>query len=448
MKVGQLIELNIEKMNYGGQGIGRYEGIVVFVSRTSPGDLIRARITKVKRNYAVGEILEILKPSSRRAEPVCPHYEVCGGCQLQHISYEEQLNIKTQNVKELLGRIGGNYEVEVKPIIGAEARFFYRNKGIFHCQSGPDLAKVGLIGRGGREVVPVSKCYIMSELGNNVLRVVREWLGAIFSGRPWPVKLIMVRADTAGEDAMAVLVADEPSADDVEFLKAGAAHVSALVGKEVSLWLSFERRSLNANLGTRFLHLAGKERIREKIGEARYELSPESFLQVNTEQAHKLYQVVERYAEPMSDEVALDIYSGSGGIALHLAARLKEVYAIEIERSATLDAMHSAAINGIGNCHFLSGKAEKIMRKLFIKGLKPQLAALDPPRAGCSKAIIELLAKMMVSKLVYVSCNPATLARDLAYMDQFGYRALEVQPLDMFPQTYHIECVARIAKNG
>ena len=439
LQEGDRISLTIERLNYGGSGIGYHRGRVIFVPRTAPGDEVLTEILEVKKHYALGILRDLLHPSPLRTVPPCRYYSLCGGCQLQHLTYSSQLSMKSEIVRETLERIGKLTQVPVREMIGASEPFHYRNKGTYHIDSDHEKPLVGFVSLDKKSVIDIEECLIQEPLSHQIFKKGREALtGAI--ERDHAYRALMIRVGRNSKEGMAVFIARETPQSRSDLLRT--------FSKEppISLWLNINRRKNHSNLGDEFEHIGGLPSITETIGHVNYLISPESFFQVNTAQTEKLYNLVLHYANPQSDEILLDLYSGTGGIALYLARFCRAVYGFELNRKATQDAEENARLNGITNCSFRTGKVETTLLKFFTKQISPHTAVLDPPRAGCSPKVLDLLAKMKIKKIVYVSCSPPTLARDLKILKGLGYQILEVQPIDMFPQTYHIEAVTALTR--
>ncbi|MBI2877375.1 MAG: 23S rRNA (uracil(1939)-C(5))-methyltransferase RlmD [Candidatus Tectomicrobia bacterium] len=452
---GDVIRLRIEKLVYGGQGLGYAEEQAVFVARAAPGDELQVRIIKAKRGYAVGEILEILCPSPLRVSPPSPYYERCGGCQLQHLGYAEQLQAKFQQVRETLVRLGGLPDPPVRDILPADQPFGYRNKAIYHARVSPEgRLLLGLMGGKGDEVVEVASCLLQPESSNRALARVRAALERAIQGAaidPALFRHVMIRTSEATGQTLGVVVVRQRTFAGKDRLLEELAQERADID---SCWLNVNSRADHSTLGPEYERLWGPTHLRERLCGMAFDISPEAFFQVNIRQTEKLLAVVKDYAALTGREIVLDLYCGTGAIAICLAPQCHLAYGIEVSRSATLDAIRNAQINGLDNCRFRTGKVEKLMRKLLARDFRtdapgssaPRVAILDPPRGGCLPEVLEGLAKMRVERVVYVSCSPPTLARDLKRLKRLGYDLVEVQPLDMFPQTYHIECVALLSQ--
>ena len=416
--------------------------MAVFVSRTAPGDRIKARITQIRRHYAVGELVELLDPSPQRVFPPCPYYERCGGCQLQHMSYRDQLQAKTDQVIETLERIGAFHVPPVQDISPAESPFGYRNKAVYHCQVSEGRLLIGLVGINRDEVIDLNHCPLQSENSNRVSARIRSALERTANQTSLDQSILrhlVIRTSEVTGLAIAVLVVRRHSFPGKDYLIQELEKEK----KEIdSLWLNVNSRLDHSVLGEEYEPIWGPPYLREQVGGLMFDISLAAFFQVNTQQTEKLIDIIRDYAALTGKETVLDLYGGVGLFSLALADRSQSVYDIEMIRPATLDAIHNAELNDITNCCFRTGKAERLMQKLFVQGLRPHIAILDPPRRGCHSKVLDFLPKMGIRRILYVSCSPPTLSRDLKALIERGYRLQEVQPLDMFPQTYHMECVA------
>lgn len=462
-KRGEVVELRVEKLAYGGQGVARLDGYVVFVRDAIPGDRVLGRILKKKRDYAEARIEELLQPSPDRIEPQCPYHGFCGGCQWQHLRYERQLRYKREYVLEALARLGGIENVQVHDVIPSERQFSYRNKMEFSFSDRrwylPDEFErrqgethgdcaLGLHIPGTfSKVIDLDACLLQEEEGNRILQdvkgLVKEsgipvyglkshqgfWrfltLRSSFSYGQWMVNLV-----TAGEERGLL----EHMAQALQRL-----HPSI---KTVVNSINTKRAAIA--LGEREVVLSGEGVIRDRIGPYEFRISANSFFQSNSLAAETLYNKVLEYAELGGSEVVLDLYSGTGTIPMFLSRGAREVIGMELEESAVNDAIANARENGIGNCRFVCGDIRNTLPHL---GQIPDVLVIDPPRAGLHKDILSKVLDLPVGRIVYVSCNPTTLARDLSAMSR-DYEIVEVQPVDMFPQTYHVESVARLVRRN
>ena len=430
--------VTIERLAYGGNGVGSLGGLVVFVPRTAPGDVVDVQLVSQRRHYAVGEVTALRHSSPWRVAAPCPLYEQCGGCHLQHLSYTRQLAAKTAQVQDCLIRIGKLTDVVVAPTLGSPQPFAYRNKVVYHYdrQSGT----LGLIDRHNQRIVDVPRCLISDARADTVMAQIR----ALATTQPvlrHALHQVQVQVGQRSAEVLVTVIVREPVpvALHQPLWEAVRRHATGL-------WLHVKTQDTPAVFHGTTTAIAGAEVIRERVGPHWFRIEPQAFFQVNTVQMERLYQLVRDAAALRGTEVVLDLYSGGGTIALMLAPFCAQVYAVEVQRQATLLAMRQATALGVSNCHFRTGKVERILYRYLAQGLRPDLAVLDPPRAGCEMEALQALAALRLPRLIYVSCSPPTLARDLQRLAALGYQTAGVQPLDMFPQTYHIECVATLKR--
>lgn len=430
--------LTIVRQTYGGRGLGYLDGLSVFVPRTAPGDVIEMRLVEQRRRYAFGEIVAIRSPSPWRVQAPCPLYDQCGGCHLQHLGYARQLSVKTAQVRECLERLGKLSDVPVAPILGSPRPFAYRNKVLYHYDR--TSGALGLVSRQGQQILDVPGCLISAPRADAIMGRVRDLAAACPALRQTLHQVQVQVGQRTGDVLVTVIVHQDPESEVLRRLR------DRLRDLATGLWLHVKARQTSAVFSGRSTPLAGAEVIHERVGSHRFRIEPQAFFQVNTVQMERLYHLVRQTAALRGHEVVLDLYSGGGTIALTLAPYGREIYAVEVNRQATLSAMRQAEASGITNCHFRTGKVERILSRYRAQGLQPELAVLDPPRAGCRPEALQALAALRIPRLIYVSCSPPTLARDLRRLHDLGYRTTQVQPLDMFPQTYHIECVATLVR--
>ncbi|MCG0239826.1 MAG: 23S rRNA (uracil(1939)-C(5))-methyltransferase RlmD [Firmicutes bacterium] len=447
---GETLELEVYGLGHAGEGVARYQNFALFIPWALPGDRIRARVTEVKKNFGRAALEAVLTPSPQRVEPRCPVYAECGGCQLQHLDYAAQLAAKREQVQNALARIGGLREVTVHPTLGMADPWRYRNKAQFPIGRQGDRVVAGFFAPGTHRIVDIDDCWIQHPVANRILREVKRLV--VKYGVPvydeathtGVLRHVLVRVARSGRDAMAVLVTATP---DLPYDHEIAGELMAAIPELVSLWQNINPERTNVILGAESVHLAGQEGLVDRIGDLEFLISPRSFYQVNPAQTEVLYRKALEYADLQGDEVVVDAYAGIGTISLFLARRARHVYGIEEVPEAVADARANAARNGIGNATFLQGRVEEWLPRLQAEGLRPEVIVFDPPRKGCEPEVLEAAAAMAPRRMVYVSCNPATLARDLGILARHGYRAVEVQPVDMFPHTHHVEAVARIDRS-
>lgn len=447
-------ELEITGLTHRGQGVGRVGGQVVFVPFAVPGDRVQVRITERKKNYWVGEIRTLVKPSLSRLDPLCSVFRPCGGCTLQSLSYPAQLEWKTTQVREVLRRIGHLDCVKVHPTVPSPEPWGYRNKAGFPVGKEGGILVAGCYAAGTHRIVDTRECLIQHRLNNSILNRARDLIDQMGltvyderSGRGL-VRHIMARVGTGTGEAMAILVTSiRRFPQGYEFGRRMLEGVPGLV----SVVQNVNEERTNIVLGKENRLLAGKPHIDDvmgddEIGRLRFRVSPLSFYQVNTKQAVNLYRHVLRYAGLTGTETVVDLYTGVGTIALFLAKRAQAVIGVEEAITAVADARVNAYLNGVKNVEFVAGRAEKVLPGLTERGLRAQVVVLDPPRAGCDEEVLKACLRMQPSRMVYISCYPATLARDLAYLKGHQYRVEEVRPVDMFPMTTHVECVTLMSK--
>ena len=469
MQKNDIIELKIEDITEQGEGIGKVSGYALFVKDTVPGDYVRAKVIKAKKNYGYAKLMEVLTPSADRVSPRCPAAGPCGGCQLQAMRYPAQLDFKRKKAGEHLRRIGGFtvlYEkdpqrcplpentVYVEPVLGMDDPWEYRNKFLVPVRKSRDnRIMTGFYAGRTHAVIETPHCFLGEAVYDEILAVVRGFMTA-FGIEPYDevsgkgiVRHVMIRKGKHTGQIMVCLVINRNRLPHAEAL---AERLSAVPGvTSFSLCVNTSRD--NVIMGDRIIPVYGDPYIEDLIGDVKYRISPLSFFQVNPEQTEKLYGKVLEYADLTGKETVWDLYCGTGTISLFLAREAGHVYGVEIVPEAIEDAKHNAAANGIGNASFFCGKAEEVMPELLKAGaegtLTADIAVVDPPRKGCDAALIETLLEMKPAKIIYVSCDSATLARDLKLLCAEGQFAVrKVQPVDMFPQSGGIETVVKLER--
>ena len=458
IRKGDIVELLIDRMAFGGQGIARLDGLVIFVKGAIPGDRVRALIFRKKKAYAEARIEEILVPSSDRIQAPCPHFGICGGCQWQHATYARQLEYKRAHVEETLSHIGSLSGIEVHDPIPSEKHFGYRNKMEFSFSDRPWLPHPPLE-KGGEagfalglhvpgtfdKIIDVDACLLQQERGNEILREVKRF--AKQSGLPayglrshegfW--RFLTLRHSACLDEWMVnVVTSDERSSVILPL----AQRLTALFPNVKTMVNNVSARKASIAVGEREVVLAGAGMIQDKIGGATFQISANSFFQTNSLGAERLYGKVVEFAELTGKETVVDLYSGTGTIPIFLANSASRVIGMEIAESAIVDARGNCEANGIENCEFILGD---IRENLTLLSIRPQVMIIDPPRTGMHQDVLSRVLEIGAERIVYVSCNPATLARDLGRMQEH-YQILEIQPVDMFPHTYHIECVTKLEK--
>ena len=436
-------QIKITGLGSNGEGVGKIGELVVFVEGALPDEEILIEIETRKKNYAIGRLIEILKPSSERMEPFCPIYADCGGCQLQHLSYSAQLKWKRQQVVDAIERIGKISGVEVFDTLGMENPLRYRNKMQF--PAGKNL-KIGCYARGSHKIIDTSSCMIQNAQNDKILAAVRK-IAKNFNIQPYNedthrgfLRHVMGRVGSNGEFMIVLVTATKNFPNEKNFVRALLKELPNVT----SIQQNVQTFHNNVILGRETRILYGKSTIHDKIGNLRFNISARSFFQVNTAQAEILYKTALNFANLHGNELILDVYCGTGTISLFMAKKARKVIGIEVVSSAIADAIKNSRENHIKNAEFIVGDAVNILPRINDYA---EVVIVDPPRAGCDKKVLETISTMNPEKIIYVSCNPATLARDLKILDDFGYKTKKIQPVDMFPFTSHVECVAQLINN-
>ncbi len=451
VRPGQEIEVTVHGLGSSGEGVARYEGLTIFVPGGAPGDRLLARVQEVKRNYARAALVQVLEPSPDRVTPVCPVAGECGGCPLQHIAYEAQLRLKRQQVVDALERLGKLSGVTVHPTLGMAEPWEYRNKAQFPVGWRAGRVIAGFFAPGTHRIVDIERCAIQHPVANRILAAVKELAGRY--GVPiydegthtGVLRHVLARVGRRTGEAMAVLVTNGPEFPHGRTI---ARELMARIPELVSVVQNINPVRTNVVLGRESRVLAGRDSITDSIGDLEFSISPVSFFQVNPAQTEVLYGKALEYAGLTGSETVIDLYCGIGTISLFLARQCREVIGVEWVEEAVEDARENAARNGIRNVRFIAGDAAVEMPRLAAEGVRADVVVLDPPRKGCEEPVLEAIAQMAPRRVVYVSCNAASLARDLGRLAGMGYRTVEVQPVDMFPHTAHVECVARVEREG
>ena len=449
-----LLSLSITNTNAKGFGVGRVNDFVLLVDGGLTGDTLEVQVVKVKSRYGYAKLLRIITPAPHRIESPCPVSTQCGGCQFQHCDYKGQLLIKKQIVTDALTRVGGLTNPPVRDVLGMESPTRYRNKGVFPVvpAQNDDGFAIGMYAARSHRIVEINDCLLQHPAAIRVLFVVKDYLRQ-HKITPYDevehkgqMRQIMVRTTWATGEIMVVLVANAdtlPGLDDLIQVTKEKAGVTTLL-------LSTHKTRSNAVLGDDFRVLSGKGYIEERIGGVRYRISAPSFFQVNSTQVKVLYDTALTMAGDTTH--LLDAHVGAGGITLYAAARANHqgralhVTGVDIVAPAITNAMENAALNHITNTRFITGAAEEVIPDLLTNGLKPDVVFLDPPRRGCELPLLEALITAQIQKIVYISCDPATLARDVKILCNRGYILEIVQPVDMFPMTGHVEVVALLRR--
>lgn len=513
LKKNDLFEMEIEDLGNEGEGIGRLEGFTFFVKDALPGDVIRARVIKLKKNYGFARLEEIIIPSDDRVEPRCPVARPCGGCQLQHMSYPRQLEYKQQKVRSCLERIAGIQNPVLEPIQGMDEPYYYRNKAQFPVGTGKDgQLAIGFYAGHTHSIIDSTHCYIQARVNEYLTAAVREYLTEcqipvydeeshrglvrhiltrvgfstgeimvclVINGTRLPKSDQLLKKLQSGIEQYNRITKEELSADSELIKPANAFYSEVKVtggfaegiteGQKASLsegtaegerqqevtfqlqcfCLNINRERTNVILGTEIVPIYGEPYITDYIGEVKYQISPLSFYQVNPVQTKRLYQQALEYADISGNEIVWDLYCGIGTLSLFLARKARQVYGVEIVPQAIEDARKNAAINEITNAEFFVGAAEDVLPAQYEKSggtMRADIIVVDPPRKGCEESLLETVVAMEPEKVIYVSCDPATLARDVKYLKGKGYEFVKARAFDQFGQSGHVESVCLMSR--
>ncbi len=441
MKKNDVFEIEITGTTEEGDGVGRAEGMAVFVPYALLGERVRVLIVKVLKNYAAGKLMEVISPSPNRTKSQCPYFYKCGGCRYWNVSYETELEYKRQKVEDCIRRIA-KLDLTVPPVLGAENTCGYRNKGQFPVSRDG----IGIYAQHSHRVIDIEGCIIQDKTNPDVLKSVRQWMSEYnieaydeASGKGC-VRHIYTRCGDSG--IMVCIVSNTekiPHTDElVNILRENIEGLSGVLQ-------NYNNKRTNVVLGTRFRTLWGRDYILDKLGDCTFKLSPLSFYQVNKAQTEILYSVARDFAELSGGEIVWDLYCGTGTIGQFMAKSAKKIVGIEVIPQAIANAKENAELNGIKNCEYHCGTAEEIAPKL--KGDTPDVVILDPPRKGCEESLLRTVAALDAKRIVYVSCKPSTLARDLKILTELGYKAEKLQAVDLFPRTPHIETVVCLSQD-
>lgn len=436
-------------LGHAGEGVGRVEGFTVFVPYVLPGEEADIRITEVKRNFARGRLVEVTQQSPKRVTPRCPIFYHCGGCQLQHMDYQEQLVVKRQAVVDNLTRIGHLDGITVHPALGMGDPWYYRNKAQipFGIQNG--LVVAGFYAQASHEIINLDECYIQHPISDRILRHLRDAVRrleiSVYDEKTGKglLRHCLIKIGRNGEEAMCVLITNGEAFPHVDEL---LADLRQAVPQLTSIAQNINTRPGNVVLGDRSITLWGNDTVEDILGGLHFRISPQSFYQVNIRQTEVLYDQVREYANLTGTETVIDAYCGIGTISLFLARQAGKVIGVEVVPEAIEDAKMNARANNINNAEFLAGESERIIPELHAQGVRAEVVVVDPPRQGCDLGLLDAIVAMQPERIVYVSCNPSSLARDLAHLKEQGYVTREVQPVDMFPQTAHVETVVLMSR--
>ena len=452
--------VTIEDIGVNGEGIGKVEGYTLFVKDAIIGDTVEAVITKPKKTYAYAKMLKIIEPSKHRVTAKCPVARQCGGCQIQELSYVAQLDFKVKKVRGNLERIGGFLpellDEIMEPICGMDEPFYYRNKAQFPFGTDKEGSIVtGFYAGRTHQIIPNTDCVLGVHINQKILQLILDYMNenrvTAYNEETSRglVRHVLIRYGFKTEEIMVCLVINGDNLPHSEKLVDKLTKIDGMT----SITYSVNRENTNVIMGKEIGLLWGKAYITDYIGDVKYQISPSSFFQVNPVQTEKLYGLALEYADLKGEETVWDLYCGIGTISLFLAQKAKKVYGVEIIPQAIDDARNNAKINGIGNAEFFVGKAEEILPEYYERyecehGKKAyaDVIVVDPPRKGCDEALLQTMVQMQPERIVYVSCDSATLARDLKYLCENGYEMKKVRTVDQFPMTTHVESVVLLQK--
>ncbi|WP_069998089.1 23S rRNA (uracil(1939)-C(5))-methyltransferase RlmD [Cellulosilyticum sp. I15G10I2] len=441
-------EIEIIDIGAEGEGIGKIDDFIVFVPHTVTGDKAEVHIVKAKKSFAYGKMLRIIEPSPIRTMPRCSSASLCGGCQLQHIAYSEQLKWKTKKVKEALRRIGGLQDIQVEDTLGMEMPFNYRNKAQYPIRKENGELKIGFFAKRSHRIVASEGCDIQDPRNERIIEIVKNFLLkyniSIYNEETHQglVRHLLIKTAYHTQEIMVCLVINGNTLAHQDKLIEQLKEIEAVK----SIVLNHNTDQTNVILGTQMTVIYGASYIIDTIGHLKFKISPLSFFQVNPLQTKVLYDKALEFANLTGTETVWDAYCGIGTISLFLAEKAKKVYGVEIVPEAIENAEANAELNHITNAAFYVGKAEEVIPKMYQEGIIADTIVVDPPRKGCDPKLLETLITMNPKNIVYVSCDPATLARDLAYLTQNGFQVEKVQPVDMFPHTTHVETVCLMSR--
>lgn len=468
LKEEKIYRVKIIDLGHTGEGIGKIDGIPIFVDGALIGDEVEVEVCKRKKNYAVGRLLRVWKPSDNRVEAVCTVASICGGCQIMQMEYSKQLELKRTIVQETLKRIGGITDVEMREVLGMSFPYHYRNKSQYPIRKLDSDIKMGFFEKKTHNIVPIDACPIDDEQSVEFIARIKKWAVeesiVIYDEvkDQGNLRQVIFRTAVHSKQYMIILVTRKAEKLPVETLVDSLGE--RLDKASFTIIQNINDRKTNVIMGKTNRVLYGQGYIVEKLqrlfynaksrcyqkdnGEEalRYRIYPSSFFQVNTSQTELLYSIVLDYASPTASDVIFDLYCGLGSISLFLAKSAKMVYGVEIVEEAIYGAKENAALNRIENTEFVAGKTEEILPIWVQQGKYPNIVVLDPPRKGCEESVLQTILKVCPEKIVYVSCNPATLARDLKILVSGGYRVENVQPVDLFPHTMHVETVVLMSR--
>lgn len=451
MQKNDIVEVEIIDLTHEGQGVAKVDGLVFFVDNALPGEIIKMRVLKLKKKIGFGKVEEYLALSNKRNQTIDAAYLRSGIADFGHMVYEEQLKFKRQQVVNNLYKTAGISNVEVAETLGMKNPLAYRNKAAVPVRRVNGQLETGFFRKHSHDLMPIEDFYIQDKVIDELIVFVRDLLRR-FDIKPYDeqeqtglIRNLLVRRGHYSGEIMLVLVTTRPKLFRIEQM---IDKITEAFPDVVSILQNINDQSTNAILGSEFRTLYGKETITDSMLGNDYEISAQSFYQVNTEMAEKLYQTAIDFSDLSADDVVIDAYSGIGTIGLSFAKQVKAVYGVEVIEAAVADAKKNAERNGVTNAHYVADSAENAMARWSKKGIKPSVILVDPPRKGLTESFIKASAAMSPEKITYISCNPATMARDIKLYEELDYKLQKVQPVDLFPQTHHVECVVLLQRSN
>lgn len=445
----QYIDVTFEDLTHEGDGVAKVDGYPLFVPYGLPGEQAKVKVVKTRKNFGFGKLIELYEESEHRITPPCDIFFQCGGCQLQHMTYERQLQMKQKQVQDVMRKIAHMPDVPVHPTIGMENPWDYRNKVSIPVGKRDGKVITGFYQKRSHNIIDMESCPVQHPQNDKLIQAMADIFDEL-GIEPYDeqthrgvIRHVVVRTGQHTNEMMVVLVTrtkDLPKKEKlIEKIKAIDPDVKSIVH-------NINTKKTNVIMGPESKTISGNDTITDQIGDLTFEIGAHSFYQINPEQTEKLYGKALEYAQLSGSETVVDAYCGIGTISLFLAQHAKKVYGVEVVPQAVDNAKDNAKRNRLPNTEFYVGQAEKVMPWWYAQGLRPDVIVVDPPRKGCDEDLLQAMVGMEPERIVYVSCNPSTLARDLKYLNEAGYEAKQIQPVDMFPQSSHIECVCEIVK--
>lgn len=448
IKKNAYFDIDIIDIGINGEGIGKIDNFTIFVDGALPNETVNIKIIKVKRNYGYGKLIKIINPSPYRINPLCENFGKCGGCNLLHLSYDEQLNIKSKFIQTNLKKIAKIENIKVPKAIGMDNPFNYRNKASFPINF-TDKVNIGFYKPRSHNIINIDNCLIQNPINNIIIQKTKTFIKesniSIYDENTGKGDLrhIVTRIANKTNELLICVVINNNKFLYRDLLIKNFKDIPNID----SIVINYNTKNNNVILGDKVETILGKGYIVDYIKDLKFNISPLSFYQVNPIQTEVLYETALNFCNLTGNEIVFDAYCGIGTISLFLAKKCKKVYGIEIVPDAIKNAISNAELNNINNAEFFVGKSEDIIPKLiFENNIYPDVIVVDPPRKGCDKILLDTIIKTSIKKLVYISCDNSTLARDIAYLSTFGFKLDKIQPVDMFCMTTHIECVALITR--